>query len=316
MGKVCAITGAGGYLGSGLIRSLANDREWNRIIGIDITPPAAPPPDFEFHRRDIRDPELGKYLRSKGVSSLVHLAFVVNPMHDREEMRNINVKGTMNVLEAARTASVEHLVVTSSTTAYGARSDNPEWLTEESPLRGNPGYQYAAEKAEIDSMCQRFAVRNPGITVTVLRPCIVFGPHVDNFISRMIDLPLMPVIDGKNPRMQLVHEDDVTRCLTLALQKKRGGAYNLVGQGLLRWRELIRNSGRRPVPLPGFFLFRFVDFAWRMRWPRIEAPSPILAFLMYPWVASGEKASRELDFHPRYSAQETLKIFLNTRAAR
>ena len=313
MAKVIAITGAAGYLGTGLARSLAQDRQWDSVIGIDLKRPSVSPENLVHFHLDIRDSGIQSLLISEKVEHLVHLAFVVNPMRNRDEMRDINVGGTRNVLAAARRARVKHLVVTSSATAYGARKDNPERLTEGNPLRGNPGYQYAAEKAEIDLMCLEFGKENPDISVTVLRPCIVFGPGVDNYISRMLSLPVLPVVDGENPEMQLVHEEDVVECLRLVLAKRTGGAFNVAGRGMMRWREIVRAAGKIPIYLPGFIARWLVNFAWRLRVSRIEAPAPLLDFITYPWVVSLEKSHRELGFEPRYSTRETLDCFLRGR---
>ncbi len=70
--------------------------------------------------------------------ALVHLAFILNPMHDEAAMYEIDVGGTHNVLEAAADAGVGQVLVTSSSTAYGAFPDNPVPLTEEHPVRGVP----------------------------------------------------------------------------------------------------------------------------------------------------------------------------------
>lgn len=314
MGNVLAVTGAAGYLGTGLVRSLVQDRQWDTVIGIDLKRPLGSPGKLVHFSLDIRDSGMTDLLISEKVEHLIHLAFVVSPMRNQDEMRDINVGGMRNVLEAARKARVKHLVVTSSATAYGAWKDNPEWLTEDHPLHGNPGYQYAAEKAEIDLMCREFGKENPDITVTVLRPCIVFGPGVDNYISRMLCLPVLPVVDGENPRMQLVHEEDVVECLRLVLAKKTAGAFNVAGRGVMRWREIVLAAGKIPVYLPSFIAKWLVNIAWRLKVSRIEAPSPLLDFITYPWVVSLEKSKNKLGFESRYSARETLDSFLRYRA--
>ena len=54
-----------------------------------------------------------------------------------------------------------HLLVASSTTAYGAWPDNPVPIPEEHPVRGLPAYEYARDKTEIDRLCQLWAAQHP-----------------------------------------------------------------------------------------------------------------------------------------------------------
>ena len=75
---------------------------------------------------------------------------MLNPIRDEQTMYDIDVNGTQNVLDAASAAGVPHLLVASSTTAYGAWPDNPVPLTEDDPVRGMPNYEYARDKTEID----------------------------------------------------------------------------------------------------------------------------------------------------------------------
>ena len=117
-----------------------------------------------------------RLLERERPDALVHLAFVVNPMHDEQAMYEIDVGGTQNVLEAASTAGTGQLLVTSSATAYGAFPDNPVPLTEDHPVRGVSDFEYARDKAEADRLCQLWACRHPDRVMTIVRPCIVFGP--------------------------------------------------------------------------------------------------------------------------------------------
>ena len=57
------------------------------------------------------------------------------------------------------------------------------------------------------------------VTVTVLRPAIVAGPGVDNFITRQLERPRMPTVTGHQPPLQVVHVDDVVAAFRLAATK-------------------------------------------------------------------------------------------------
>ena len=127
------ITGVSGYLGRRLVGALADGRTAGRIIGIDIVPPICNNANLFFHCMDIRFPGVRKLILENQVDTVMHLAFVVKPIHDLKRMYDIAFSGTKNILEQSRAAGVKHVVVISSTLAYGAHPDNPEELREESP---------------------------------------------------------------------------------------------------------------------------------------------------------------------------------------
>jgi UDP-glucose 4-epimerase len=179
------VTGGSGYIGSRLIERLVEREDTERVVIADIRLPRAFRPKVEFAQLDVRDAGgVRALLERERPDSLVHLAFVLNPMHDENTMYEIDVGGTHNVLEAASASGVEHVLVTSSATAYGAFPDNPVPIDEDWPVRGVPDFEYARDKTESDRLCQLWALRHPERTMTIVRPCIVFGPNVDNYIVR------------------------------------------------------------------------------------------------------------------------------------
>lgn len=307
-----AITGASGYLGQRIIAKLEKEPECEKIIGIARRKLSHSFKKLDYHRSDVRNPSIANLFKKNGVDTLIHLAFVVNPIHDLKKMHSINVDGTKNVLRAAKISGIKRILLTSSTMAYGAWPDNP-LLTEESPLRGHPTYYYNRDKVEIEQICQAFKRKNPDILFNIIRPCLVLGPNVNHLYSRIIDWPILPLIDGNNPPMQFIHEDDVARAYLAILKESVEGTFNIVGKGTLKWKEVIEISGGTALTIPSFPIYPIVNALWKLRVPLLEFPADILDFIKYPWVASGEKAERELGFVPKYSSEETLKIYLKNR---
>ncbi len=312
--KNILITGISGYLGTRLTRELKQKKRAGTIVGIDITPPGtAIAGDITFYRQDIRDPKIGELLARHQIDTVLHLAFVVKPIHDLKRMHDIDSNGTKNILEQSLAAGVKHLIAISSTLAYGAHADNPQVLTEKDPLRGNTTFPYGFYKAETDRMIQAFADSHPEMTVTTLRPCTVFGPNVDNYVSRMLFLPVTVSIKGDNPAVQFVHEKDfVTACLA-ALEKKTPGAFNIAGDGTLTVREIAETLGTKVIPLPAWIIYPVLECLWRLHFPMIEVNRGYLDYIRYPFVASNEKARHELNFYPQYSSAETLRDTIRNR---
>ena len=108
--------------------------------------------------------------------TVAHLAFLVAPRADAALTERANIEGTRRVLEAAAGAGIGGIVVVSSAMVYGAWPNNPVPLTEDAPLRPNPGVTFATQKAEIERLVAEWADDHPGLPVAVLRPVTVVGP--------------------------------------------------------------------------------------------------------------------------------------------
>src|SRR5436190_12631833 len=302
------ITGGAGYIGTRLVEHLVERDDTEKVVIADVRPPRSFRPRTEFQELDVRDAARAKeLLERERPDALVHLAFIVNPMHDENAMYEIDVGGTHNMLEAASAAGTQHVLVTSSSTAYGAFPDNPVPIDEEWPVRGVPDFEYARDKAECDRMCQLWALKHPDRAMTIVRPCIVFGPNVDNFIVRLFTKQPFQIDVGTLDQVtQFVHEDDVVEALTLLLAGRHGGAFNVAGDGLMTWRECGEAIGRPTRKMPFRLAWRIGAATWKLHMS--ETPPGQLHFAMHPWVVSNEKLKRETGWEPRYASRETFEI--------
>ena len=158
-----AVTGVAGYVGSRLVRSLCADDRVGRVLGFDLRAPAFRSDKLVFDTLDIRDRRLAS--RMRGVDALVHLAFVMDPIRDESEMHEVNVGGSQNVFNCTAEASVGKIVYLSSATVYGAHPNNECPLTEDSPLRANLDFSYAAHKLEVEYIAKEFRSEHPGIAL-------------------------------------------------------------------------------------------------------------------------------------------------------
>jgi UDP-glucose 4-epimerase len=301
------ITGGSGYIGSRLVERLVERDDTERVTIADVRPPRSFRPKAEYQRLDVRDAAGARQLLERErPDALVHLAFILNPMHDEDAMYDIDVGGTHNVLEAAAAAGTEHVLVTSSTTAYGAFPDNPMPIEEDWPVRGVPDFEYARDKAESDRLCQLWALKHPDRKMTIVRPCIVFGPNVDNFIVRLwTKAPFQADLGGMDQATQFVHEDDLVDAIVTLLVGGHAGAFNVAGDGTMTYRECAATIGlkTRRMPLP--LARRLAALTWRLRMS--ETPPGQIHFALYPWVASNEKLKRETDWRPRHTSRETFE---------
>jgi UDP-glucose 4-epimerase len=309
------ITGGSGYIGSRLTEILAARDETERIVNLDRRPPARSQAKAEFVPGDVRDRRaLRLLLDRERPQALVHLAFLLNPIRDEARMYDVDVNGTQSVLDAAGEAGTPQVLVTSSATAYGAFPDNPRPIAEDWPVRGQPDFSYARDKADADRLCQLWALEHPERVMTIVRPCIVFGPSVDNYISRSWESSiLMPIMDGVDEEFQLVHEDDVVGAIVALLDARAPGAFNVAADGTLRWGESARMIGLRTRRLSFKAARRIYAIAWALRAPRVESPPGNLSFVRYPWLVSNEKLKAETGWRP---SADTREVFVETMYAK
>src|SRR3989442_12646607 len=105
------ITGGSGYIGSRLTEILGAREETERIVNLDIRPPASPHAKADFVRGDVRDfAAIRDLLERERPDALVHLAFLLNPIRDEARMYDIDVNGTETVLRAAAEAGIQQLL--------------------------------------------------------------------------------------------------------------------------------------------------------------------------------------------------------------
>jgi len=167
------VTGASGQLGSYLLDELLVRDE---VIGIDLMPSKFPAHTRLIHLVDIRDrPEMLRLMRRADV--VVHCAAqvsVVKSIQDPYHDLDINVKGTLTLLDAASEAGVGKFIYISSAAVYG----DPKFLpiTEDHPL--NPKSPYGASKVSAEQYCKVFA-ETKKLPYAVVRPFNFYSPRAD-----------------------------------------------------------------------------------------------------------------------------------------
>jgi UDP-glucose 4-epimerase len=285
--RTVAITGASGYLAGRLIDALCGDASVERVLGFDVRPPHIRHEKFVFDEMDVRNPAFEA--RLAGVDVVVHLAFIMDPIKDEAHMRDVNVNGSQNVFRCAGSAGVRKIIYASSGVAYGAHPDNDVPLTEESPLRANLDFSYAAHKLEVEYVIKDVRDEFPDVDVVVLRPSIVFGPNVDNAWSHVLEMPVIFGIKGCSPPFQFVHEADVADALEFAVHNELDGAYNLAPEDWVSTEQILDELGRRRVEIPEAAAFAMAGRMWN--WGLAEAPAGMLHYVMYPWVMSPARLS-------------------------
>jgi nucleoside-diphosphate-sugar epimerase len=299
--QTVAITGVGTALGQRVLAGL-DQAGAQRIIGIDSRPSQFRPHGFEQLVADLRTTtaaELGGVLEE--VDTIVHLAW---SQVSRGDPSPGNVDRTRRLLAAADGSGVETLVHVSTATVYGAWPDNPVPLTEEAPLRPNPGFIDAVQRAEVERLFADWAAERPSAAVAVLRPVPMLGPGIEGWLVRALG-GAGPVRVGDNdPPRQFVHPEDVVAAVVRAATDRLDGPFNVTPDGWVDGptvRDLV--AGRPPLPLPTRLAGPAASWAWALH--LTDVPPEVLPLVVHPWVVANDRL-RAAGWEPRYSNEEAL----------
>jgi UDP-glucose 4-epimerase len=308
--RVVLVTGVSRDLGRRSARALATDPTVARVIGVDVVPPRGDIGDVSFVRADIRNPVIAKVIAKENVDTVVHMSVISTPgsAGGRGTMKELNVIGTMQLLAACQKApSVQHLIVKSTTTVYGASNRDPAMFTEDMEPRRLPRSGYAKDVSEIEGYVRGFARRRPDVRVTTLRCANVIGPHVVSPLTSYFRLPVIPRVFGFDARLQLLHEDDLMEVLQHAVRHELPGTFNIAGDGILMLSQALRRLQRPTVPLPGFAVGGTGNVLRRARLADFSPEQ--LSFLTYGRGVDTTRMRTVLGFEPAYTTAEAFADF-------
>jgi len=311
--KVVLVTGVSRDLGRRFARCLAADPRIARVIGVDAVPPRDDIGDVMFVRADIRNPVIAKVIAKEDVDTVVHMSVIATPgsAGGRGTMKELNVIGTMQLLAACqKSENIEHLVVKSTSTVYGASSRDPAMFTEEMQPRRAPSSGYGLDVAEIEGYVRGFARRRPDVRVTTLRLANVLGPHVTSPITSYFRLPVVPTVLGFDPRLQFVHESDLMRVLAHCVHTEVPGTFNVAGDGVMLLSQAVRRLRKPAVPLvrPAVGGVASVLKSARMG----DFSPEQLGFLTFGRGIDTSRMRAELGFEPTYTTEEAFADFASS----
>lgn len=254
-----AITGASGFIGSALGKTLVNSDRVDEVIGL------------------VRKPNEGLCFPTRNVGSLfangecpgcfqsvdvvIHLAglahvseqFVNNPL---AEFRRVNVLGTVNVAKAAFAGGVKRMVFISSIGVSGDASEKP-FTENDSP---NPVNAYAQSKLEAEKQLMDFS-QQTGMEVVVIRPPLVYGPNAPGkfgTLVKWIDLGVPLPLGAVSNKRSLVSQGNLLDLIVTCIDHPSApGQVFLAGDGQdLSTTQLLKGVGRamgkpvRLIPIP------------------------------------------------------------------
>lgn len=223
MAKKVLVTGADGFIGSHLCELLLeegfevkafcyynsfNSWGWLDSFGKDKLD------QIEIFTGDIRDPN-GVRTAMQGVDMVFHLAALIAipfSYHSPDSYIDTNVKGTLNVVQAARDLNLERVLVTSTSEVYGTAQYIP--IDEKHPRQ--PQSPYSASKIGADCIAESF-YRSFELPVTIVRPFNTFGPRqsaravIPTIISQLLNGKEEIRLGDLTPTRDLLYVKDTAR---------------------------------------------------------------------------------------------------------
>jgi UDP-glucose 4-epimerase len=173
-------------------------------------------------------------------------------------------------------------------------------------------FTYARDKTESDRLCQLWALKHPERVMTIVRPCIVFGPNVDNYLVRLwTKQPFAVDVGTMDREVQFVHEDDVVEGITALLLGRHGGAYNVAGDGLMTNRECAELIGTPIRKMPLRVYRGLARVMWKLR--QSEVPPGGIEFALHSWLLSNEKLKQTTGWSPKHTSRETFEITMRAQ---
>jgi len=305
-GTEVLVTGAEGFIGSHLTERLVRDgyrvramylyNAFDRHGWLGQLDPAVQK-ELEIIPGDIRDPQLTERAVA-GVEIVFHLASLIGipfSYHAPASYLDTNIRGTLNLLEAARGHSVTRFVHTSTSEVYGSAQRTP--MDEDHPMVGQS--PYAATKIAADQLAISFG-RSYELPVTIIRPFNTYGPRQS--ARAVIPTIIIQLAAGQNelrlgsldPRRDLTYVTDVVDGYAAVADRDNldGETINLGSGADISIGELAGKIGR--------MMGREITFANDAR--RVRPPQSEVMRL----VCDNSKAARLLDWRPAHNLETGL----------
>lgn len=252
--KKVLITGADGFIGSHLAEMLLEEgaevkaftfynsfNKWGCLEEL----PKEKLKEIEIFSGDIRDPN-GVYEAVQGVDTVFHLAALIAipfSYHSPDSYVDTNIKGTLNILQAARKLETERVLITSTSEVYGTAQYVP--MDEKHPFQGQS--PYSATKIGADRLAESF-YRSFGLPVTIVRPFNTYGPRqsaraiIPTIISQLLEGYSQIKLGDLTPTRDFNFVKDTARGFIKIAESDRtiGEEINIATQKEISMRELAK----------------------------------------------------------------------------
>ncbi|MCO5249199.1 MAG: NAD-dependent 4,6-dehydratase LegB [Chitinophagales bacterium] len=303
-GKRVLITGADGFIGSHLTEELVNRgckvrafvyyNSFNSWGWLDNFPKETLG-KIEVFAGDIRDPN-GVRTAMKDIDVVFHLAALIAipfSYHSPDSYVDTNVKGTLNIVQAAKDLGVERVLVTSTSEVYGTAQFVP--ITELHPRQ--PQSPYSASKIGADCIAESF-YRSFDLPLTIVRPFNTYGPRqsaravIPTIITQLLNGATEIKLGDLKPTRDLLFVKDTVRgfCAIAECDELIGQDCNIATQSEISIKELAESMINQINPN-----VKIVQDAERVRPSKSE---------VYRLFGCNEKIKKHTSWRPEYNLEK------------
>ncbi|MBJ7331950.1 MAG: hypothetical protein JHC95_18785 [Solirubrobacteraceae bacterium] len=279
------IAGLSGPWGAALARELEADPRVASIVGVDERDPPLPFERTEFVRVGPDPQALRRILAATEIDTVV-------------DTRGGDADAGV-LADVLAASTVRHVVVAGSAQVYGCGAGDPAYFSEDMRLRA-PRTDLERRLRAVEATYASLRAQRPGLTIAVLR--IVDTVGGDPGSRGVFALPgIVPGVAGFDPRLQLVHPEDVVAALEHAALERIDGTFNVSGDGVLSLSEIASLLDRRLVPVLPPYGTRFAAMPLRRLGVSL---TPELVELLRHGRAVDNRALKATGLRLRYTSRE------------
>jgi UDP-glucose 4-epimerase len=313
------ITGSQGYIGKLFLEKChMNADVFNRIVAMDIHPvnPNERLDGIDYVVEDIRSSNIPKIIQKNKINVVVHLAAIISiaGTHAAAFEYDVDVNGSINLIEASVLHHVDRFIYASSGAAYGYRPVNVNTLLKEDmPILGNKEIPYSYHKYLVEEHLKKTREQHPDMEQFVFRIGTVLGMTTDNPITDYLKKPKLIRLKGYHSSFVAIWDVDLVNILWLATINGHPGIYNVAGDGAVDVRELAKMLGKPARTMPVWCL----KLAFRLLHPFHLVPygPETIKFMQYRPVLSNDKLKKEFFYEPIKNTREVFEFWKNYQQA-
>jgi UDP-glucose 4-epimerase len=299
------ITGAAGALAQQVIQRL---RHQVQIVAVDFREQTFHSDDIPSYKLDYNKRVFEDLFKTYDFDSVIHLGRIQSSEETMMRRYNANVLGTQKLMDLAHKYGIRHVVILSTFHVYGADAYNPALIDESAPLKAAELTQDLVDSVELENLANIYLWKYPDLHITILRPCNIVGPGVNNTISRLLSSKFPPCLVGFSPIMQFIHIDDMADAIELAHKKCHRGVFNVAPSDWVAYQDALELCGCTAIPVPSIppILPKMIARLLNLK----SFPSYLLNYFKYPVVIDGREFEDTFGFKPKHQLRE---IFRNYR---
>lgn len=294
------VTGAGGALGQHVVRRLRRDFQ---VIAVDFRHKPELGGDVHGYKADFNKREFEDIFRRHKPVGVIHLGRILVSQGNRASRYAANVLGTQKLFDLCVKYNVGQVLVLSTYHVYGAHPYNPALIEEDAPLKATEIASDLVDSVELENLSMIYLWKHPELHMTLLRPCNVLGPGVNNTMSRILGSRFAPWLIGFSPVMQFMHVEDMADAIEVAFRKNHPGVYNVAPEDWVAYDRALARCGCRKLPIPSVPNNVPKAISSALGWKSF--PLYLVNYFKFPVVIDGSLFRRTFGFQPRYSLEET-----------